>query len=299
MNQKEIEDRHIEHLIKELEGLSIEEKLDRLEKDDFEFKYYQSSRYTNCPEPIKDIYFKDWNENPEWSYWVMKKYARFLLDLEKENPKNVQRFNSKIAESLIKAEIATIEEEAKESIRLFETKEFDIYNWHKNNTFYHPEIETVKVLMGNYYQENYLHTPWGSTAGLKYFRHYLWKEYLEGLVETNSTSNDTYSDYFDGLSINGVALLCRYLGFTNLNSARAEKLLENVEGINSYTKVASAFRGFKDESSRVNHASSSGRSVSEHRDRFLSVINKLEKIGNKKGLELAQKEFKLFEIKNS
>ncbi len=236
----------------------------------------------------------------ELKYAHMKKEALEVhFSILRDDEPNRIILDSELKESFVQNELKTLNEfidGAKRMVGSFSEKDHTYPDIHRNKK----EIIYINIISGHYLKEGAWFTP--KEVSKVYAKYFIWKEYLEELLSLDVLANDD-KHYFEGLTSKEIAMLFRYLYVDKekLNKIHIKNILKDVDGQNSYAKIAGYYNNtFKDEFNRVNHpAPNSQKSVSDHENRFVNVIKKLNLIGNKKGLDIAKKEYNLFQTKNS
>ncbi|GAA3512435.1 hypothetical protein GCM10022393_27740 [Aquimarina addita] len=178
----------IEELQKVLNNIgSITEKLDYLEEQKIDFKTHNLISPLKIPESIYKDHFRDGLKLPEFTYWFLKFNAKELFSYTINSKDFTSKLNSTLKKEFIQAELNELKEIETNAKELLLKKEVDIHNQnHPNNYNYRREITLLKVLDGNYYQENIINSPhaWGSLETQYYFKYHLLRPYLEKIKST-------------------------------------------------------------------------------------------------------------------
>ncbi|MCG2460389.1 hypothetical protein K8352_06490 [Flavobacteriaceae bacterium F89] len=182
---KSIKERYYDKFQSVIEGFSKEERI-YYYTDNNRTQFWQSV-FGNCSpitplsiqQPVFDRYFKNEQNNPEFTYWFLKYNSEQAFNLHINNEEFRNKINSDLKATFIEAELKQLNDFEAKAKKLLLNNELDIYRPHPNNNKYAKEVVLLRVLDGNYYKKNTLTTisNFGDEVQA-YYKYKLLKAYL-------------------------------------------------------------------------------------------------------------------------
>lgn len=149
------------------------------------FSNYSFKSPLRIQTPVFDFHFADSLDNPQLTYWFLKFNAQELFEHMISSTLFKNKINSQLKNTLINSELLALDSEAEKATDLLLKKELDIHSNHKNNYKYQDEVALLRVLDGNYFENNSTAsiTNSGAPEIQAYLKHILLKPYYIKLLE--------------------------------------------------------------------------------------------------------------------
>jgi hypothetical protein len=139
-------------------------------------------------EPVYDLFFKDEEDNPEYTYWFLQFDAQQMFNVKIKNKNFVDELSSPLKEKFIQDKLNTIEKEKEQALELTGNEMRDEFYRTKISRSFDSKIkqrEVLRVLYDYYKNNSTSHSSGWITVTEAYCDHVILRPFLESKLERN------------------------------------------------------------------------------------------------------------------